>query len=172
MARGGTRKGAGRPRGTGKYGEKTIPLRVPESLVSAVNELIENQGYEIPLFSSKVAAGLPDMADDHVDKTINLASYMIKNPDDTFCVQVQGESMINAGIDPDDILVVDRKLEARNGKIIVAAVNGELTVKRLRKDSEQLLLMPENDNYDPIIIDEDTDFHIWGVAINIVKEIS
>ena len=171
MARGGTRKGAGRPRGTGKYGEKTIPLRVPESLVDAVNELIENQGYEVPLFSSKVAAGVPDMADDHVDQTINLASYMVKNPEDIFCVRVQGESMINAGIDPDDILVVDRKLEARNGKIIVAAVNGELTVKRLRKDSEQLLLMPENDNYDPIIIGEDTDFHIWGVATNIIKRL-
>lgn len=171
MGRGGQRRGAGRPKGTGKFGEKTIPLRVPESLLDAVNELLEGEGYEVPLYSSKVAAGAPDAADSHVDRMINLASLMVRNPKDTFCVQIQGESMINAGINPDDIVVVDRKLEPRNGKIVVAAVNGELTVKRLKMQNSHVMLMPANDRYEPIVIGDDTDFHIWGVATNVIKAI-
>lgn len=172
MGRGGHRHGAGRPKGTGKFGEKTIPLRVPESLLNAVNELLEGEGYEVPLYSSKVAAGAPDVADSYVDRMINLASFMVRNPKDTFCVQIQGESMINAGINPDDIVVVDRRLEPRNGKIIVAAVNGELTIKQLKMHGSNIMLMPANDRYEPIVIGDDTDFHIWGVATNIIKNIN
>lgn len=166
---GGKRQGAGRPTGTGKFGEKTVPVRVPASLLSDVRTFVESGGYSVPFFTSKVAAGMPTFADDHVNR-ISLASHFVKHPGDTFCVQVQGESMINAGIEPDDILVVDRKLEARDGKIIIAAVNGELTVKRLKRQSGKVFLMPENENYNPIEIAENEALHIWGVVTNVVKE--
>ena len=77
--------------------------------------------------------------------------------------------MINAGIEPDDILVVDSGLEAKNGNIVVAAVDGDLTVKRLHKTKNALSLMPENDNYRPIEIGADTGFQIWGVVTRIIK---
>ena len=170
MPRGGARKGAGRPRGTGKFGENTVPLRVPASMVDEVAAFIEAKGYSVPLFSCKVAAGDPVWADDHVADHISLSPQMIHDPEDTFCVQVDGESMLDAGIDPEDILVVDKSLSAEHGKIIVAAVNGELTVKRLSNQNGNVLLMPENKAYQPIVIDEGTGFHIWGVVTNIIKQ--
>ena len=170
MARGGARKGAGRPKGTGKFGEKTVPVRVPISLLEEVQSFIELRGYSVPLFSCKVAAGSPVWGDDHVDRHITLAPDLLRKRDDTFCVQVDGESMLDAGINPDDILVVDKSLPAESGKIIVAAVDGELTVKRLRQTNEEVTLRPENKAYEPIKITERTGFHIWGVVTNIIKQ--
>ena len=170
MPRGGARKGAGRPRGTGKFGERTIPIRVPASMVGGVTRFIEAKGYSVPLFSYKVAAGNPVWADDYIAEHISLSPQMMRSPEDTFCVQVDGESMLNAGIDPDDILVVDKNLPAEHGKIVIAAVNGELTVKRLWTEGRKVTLMPENEAYQPIVIGEEADFHIWGVVTNIIKK--
>lgn len=172
MPRGGARKGAGRPKGTGKFGERTVPIRVPSSMVVDVTEFIEAKGYSVPLFSYKVAAGDPVWADDYIANHIFLSPQMMRNEEDTFCVQVDGESMLNAGIDPDDILVVDKSLPAEHGKIVIAAVNGELTVKRLQKRGRKLTLMPENKAYQPIVIGEGTDFHIWGIVTNIIKKVN
>ena len=170
MSRGGVRKGAGRPKGSGKFGERTVPVRVPASMVDDVTAFIEAKGYRVPLFSYKIAAGDPVWADDYIANHISLSPQMIRNSEDTFCVQVDGESMLNAGMDPDDILVVDKSLPAENGKIVIASVNGELTVKRLWQKSGKVTLMPENEAYQPIAISEGTSFHIWGVVTNIIKE--
>jgi DNA polymerase V len=135
----------------------------------AVKDFVENQGWQIPLYASKVAAGSPCWGDDHVGDTINLSDCLVRDPAKTFCVQVTGESMIKAGIEPDDLLVVDASLEAKNGSIVVAAVDGGLTVKRLHKTKSELSLMPENDNYRPIKIIAETGFQIWGVVTRIIK---
>ncbi|MFN7226513.1 MAG: LexA family protein [Holosporales bacterium] len=169
MARGGARAGAGRPKGTGKYGEKTITVRIPASMGDAVKDFVENQGWQIPLYASKVAAGSPCWGDDHVGETLNLSECLVRDSAKTFCVQAFGDSMINAGIELDDILVVDSGLDAKNGNIVVAAVNGDLTVKRLHKTKNTLSLMPENDNYRPIKITAETGFQIWGVVTRIIK---
>lgn len=171
MPRGGTRPGAGRPKGTGKFGEKTVPVRVPLSMVDEVNAFIEAKGYNVPLFSCKVAAGEPVWADDHVDEHISLSSHMVRRQEDTFCVTVSGESMLGAGINPGDILVVDKGLKASDGKIVVAAVDGHLTVKRLLSKNGKKTLLPENNAYQPIEINEHTEVHLWGVVTNIIKAI-
>lgn len=171
MARGGARAGAGRPKGTGKYGEKTITVRIPASMGDAVKDFVENQGWQIPLYASKVAAGSPCWGNDHVGDTINLSDCLVRDPAKTFCVQVTGESMIKAGIEPDDLLVVDASLEAKNGSIVVAAVDGGLTVKRLHKTKSELSLMPENDNYRPIKITAETGLQILGVVTNVIKAV-
>lgn len=171
MARGGARAGAGRPKGTGKYGEKTITVRIPASMGGAVKDFVENQGWQIPLYASKVAAGIPCWGDDHVGGTINISECLVRDPAKTFCVQAFGDSMIKAGIEPDDLLVVDAGLEAKNGSIVVAAVNGDLTVKRLHKTKSELSLMPENDNYSPIKITAETGLQIWGVVTNVIKAV-
>ena len=89
-------------------------------------------------------------------------------PTDDYLVRVIGESMQNASIHPRDLLGVDRAIEPANGKIVIAVVNGELTVKRLREHRGKLWLMPENANFHSIEIDENTDLHIWGVVTNVI----
>lgn len=85
-------------------------------------------------------------------------------------VRVAGDSMKNAGINHDDILVVDRSLEATNGKIVIAIVNGELTVKRLERNQTSCKLVPANPDYSPVVITEDTDFSIWGVVTCVIHQ--
>lgn len=168
MSRGGKRSGAGRPRGTGRFSEPTKPVRIPESMLDDVAKFVQQRGYSCPLFSSRVAAGGPVFADEHSEGHVNLSEMLVRNPEDTFFVTVSGESMLNAGIHPDDLLVVDRSIKPVNGRIVVAAVNGEVTVKRLEKTANSVRLLPENPAYSPIEITDGTDFHIWGVVTNVV----
>ena len=167
MPRGGARKGAGRPKGQGKFGEKTTPLRIPQSMVDEVLEYVNTKGYK-PLYASKVQAGFPSPADDFMEGKLDLNQHLVKHPTATFFVRVSGDSMIEAGIHPDDILVVDRSLEPRHGKIVIAALDGELTVKRLHKTSNKTYLMPENKSYNPIEINENNEMSIWGVVTSVI----
>ena len=120
---------------------------------------------EIPLFSSTVAAGYPSPAEDHIDDTLDLNEYMVQRPDSTFMLRVEGESMKNVGIMPDDILVVDRSLKASHRKIVIAAIDGELTVKRLYHRGGLLKLLPENPAYPEINLESESELVIWGVVI-------
>jgi len=166
--RGGARSGAGRPSGQGRYQEKTKPIRIPESLVDEVLDFISLKGYKMPLYSSTVQAGFPSPADDHMEAKLDLNELLIKHPTTTFFVRVAGDSMINAGINNKDILIVDRSLEARDGQIVVAAFDGQLTVKRLKKEKDKIYLMPENENFPPIEVKQDNDVHIWGIVTNVI----
>jgi len=169
--RGGARPGAGRPKGQGPYGEATKPIRIPLSRVDQVMNFIQTGHKPLPLFSCSVAAGFPSPADDHLEGSLDLNDHLIKHPSATFFVRVSGDSMIKAGIHHDDILVVDRSLEPRHGKIVIAAVEGQLTVKRLNRDKGKTMLMPENDDYPPIVIDDDNDMTIWGVVTNVIHPV-
>ena len=120
------------------------------------------------IINSGIAAGFPSPADDHIEKTLDLNELLISKPTATFFVRAEGESMLGAGIHPNDILVVDRSLEAVPGKIVICAVNGELTVKRLIQRHEQLILASENSDYPDILIREDFDLVIWGVVTNVI----
>ena len=175
MPRGGYRKNAGRPSGQGKYGEPTKPMRVPVSMIGKVVELIENEPVKeettLPLYLCSVQAGYPIPADDEVEDNIDLNKYLVKHPTATFLVRVVGDSMIKAGINETDVLVVDRKIDPKPGRIVVAAVNGELTVKRLDKTTEGVFLMPENDDYQPIKIEENDAAMIWGVVTNVIHKV-
>ena len=117
-----------------------------------------------PLYSSKVSAGFPSPADDNLEKTLDLNTYLIKRPAATFFVRVNGDSMINAGINDNDILIVDRSIKPSHGKVIIAVLDGQMTVKRLYKQSNKIILMPENDLYQPIEIRDDMNMEIWGVV--------
>ncbi|WP_347989130.1 translesion error-prone DNA polymerase V autoproteolytic subunit [Methylomonas sp. AM2-LC] len=122
----------------------------------------------VPLFGSKIPAGFPSPADDHLEASIDLNQQYVRNPSATFFVRVQGHSMIGAGINNNDMLVVDRSLEAKSGAIVIAVVNGELTVKRLLIEPDRVLLMPENPDYQPIVIKDFMDLHIWGVVAHVI----
>ena len=171
MPRGGAMIGAGRPKGQWKYNEPTKPIRIPASMIQEILEYVQINGYKLPLFTSAVQAGFPSPADDYMEGKLDLNKHLIKHPTATFFVRAAGESMIKVGIHHGDILIVDRSLEAKHGKIIIAAVDGELTVKRLYKSSKGTYLMPENDQYKPIKITNTNDVVIWGVVTNVLHEL-
>ena len=122
-----------------------------------------------PLFVARVSAGFPSPAEDWVEGRLDLNRYLIRHPAATFFVRVSGDSMIDAGISADDILIVDRACEADDGDVIIARINDELTVKRLRIRNGRPWLMPENNAYEPIEITEAMEFEVWGKVLHIVR---
>ena len=124
----------------------------------------------LPLFSSSVKAGFPSPAEDHIEEKLDLNRLMIEHPAATFFLRVEGESMENANIHPGDILVVDRALTPQSGQIIVAVLNGEFTVKRLKKKESRLYLLPENPAFPELEITAETEFQIWGVVTFIIHK--
>jgi DNA polymerase V len=168
MGRGGARPGAGRP----PKAEKTTPLRVPENMRNAVLAFVANKGHKMPLYSSKVAAGFPAPSDDHIEIYLDLNELLVKDPAQTFLVRAKGESMLGAGIQSGDILVVDNSVAPSTGKVVIAAVDGQLTVKRLQKNRKgDLYLMPENDQFPPIELNAEQTIHIWGVVTNVIHAV-
>jgi DNA polymerase V len=125
----------------------------------------------VPLFMESISAGFPSPADDHQDGNLDFNQYLIQHPAATFCLRVSGDSMIGASIHSGDLLIVDRSLEPLPGRIVVAAVNGELTVKRLMRQSGQMVLMAENPNYPPIPLRQDVDScTVWGVVTYVIHK--
>ena len=169
ISHGGKRENAGRPKGQGKYGETTKTLRIPLSRIAAVKRFLESTtSYKIPLYSSTVRAGFPSPAEDYIETHLDLNEHLIKHPAATFFVTASGDSMTGAGIASGDMLVVDRSLEATHGKIVIAAINGELTVKRLSCTGGIVQLLPENSQYQPIEITDEEELVIWGVVTHVI----
>jgi DNA polymerase V len=125
----------------------------------------------LPLFAGKVSAGFPSPASDYVDKTLDLNDLLVQHPAATFFVRAQGESMRDVGIHHNDILVVDRSLEPVSGKIVVCAINGELTVKRLVYEPGRWMLKAENPTYPNIPLNDDLELVIWGVVTNVIHPV-
>ncbi len=124
--------------------------------------------YRQSLFEAKVSAGFPSPAADYEEDKLDLNKYLIKHPAATFFVRVTGYSMMGAGIYSGDLLVVDRSLEPRDKSVVIAVIDGELTVKRIRIGKKKITLEPENENYSVQQITEDTDFQVWGVVTNVI----
>lgn len=188
---GGRRAGAGRKP---KFGEPATVVRVPESakaiVVDLVKHLAETRGAEptwpdylkpvglaenpsslkIPLFGHTVRAGFPSPADDYVADTLDLNEHLIHRKEATFFVQASGESMIGAGIHDGDLLVVDRSITPTNGRIVIATVDGEFTVKRLEKTATSVRLLPENPDFQPIEFKSEQELQIWGVVTSVIHQ--
>ena len=171
MSRGGKREGAGRPAGTGKFGEPTKSIRIPLSDLPRALEHIYNRFFKMPLFQSQVAAGLPTDVEDQIEKRIDLNELLIKKPKDTFLVKVNGFSMINAGIQNGNILIVNSSIEPENNKIVIASINGEITVKRLQIQKTKIFLKAENENFEPIKISKEMNFKILGVVTHVIHDL-
>ena len=197
MGSGGARPGAGRKSNTGPFGEKTVAKRIPVSLLNGIEQVIDswkrerNKGsfkldleslkdmgcfhasnLNLPLFESRVSAGFPSPADDYLEASLDLNKHLIAHPTTTFFVRASGDSMINAGIHNNDILVVDRSLEPKHGNIVIAALNSELTVKRLYAKDDKVTLKPENPEYPVIEVTEEMEFLIWGVVTSVVHQLN
>ncbi|MDE2009138.1 MAG: translesion error-prone DNA polymerase V autoproteolytic subunit [Candidatus Omnitrophica bacterium] len=125
----------------------------------------------LPLYLSSIKAGFPSPAEDYLDKKLDLNEHLIKHPTSTFFVKVKGDSMVGTGINSGDILIVDRSIEAKSGKVVVVILNGEFTVKRYQKRQDRVFLLAENPEYGPIEIVDGMDFEIWGVVLHVIHSV-
>lgn len=128
-------------------------------------------GTGAPMADVGISAGFPSPADDFIQERISLDKTLIKNQEATFFARVSGQSMIDAGINDKDLLVIDRSLTPENNKIAVCFIDGEFTVKRLRVESDKIWLKPENPNYPIINITAENNFMIWGIVTNVIKKV-
>ncbi|WP_417853984.1 LexA family protein [Xanthomarina gelatinilytica] len=131
---------------------------------------VSNQSGAVYL-DTGISAGFPSPAEDFKEERLSLDNILVKNKLATFYARVSGQSMVGAGLDDNDLLVIDRSLEPAHNKIAVCFLDGEFTVKRLRVEKDGVWLQPENENYEPIKITEENDFVIWGIVTNVIKKV-
>ena len=122
-------------------------------------------------FDTGISAGFPSPADDFKQERLSLDSELIKNKEATFFARVSGQSMIDAGLNDNDLLVIDRSLSPTHNRIAVCFLDGEFTVKRLKVVSDEVWLQPENKRYKPIKVTPENDFIIWGIVTNVIKKV-
>lgn len=189
---GGKRPGAGRKP---KFGERTILVRVPEStkqvIVDLATELVKRkqseprlpdsltmlkladspEPFKVPLFGHTIRAGFPSPADDYVADTLDLNDHLMPRKEASFLLRAKGDSMVGVGIHDGDLLVVDRSITASNGCVVIAAVDGEFTVKTLEKKRGVIRLLPANPDFHPIEFKDEQELQIWGVVTNVVHNL-
>jgi DNA polymerase V len=182
--------GGGRRAGTGKFGEPTEVIRVPTSQAPVIKDFLSAYQRKnrltdldtvddfvwpalqlattsLPLFSSKVSAGLPSPAEEHIEKRLDPNEFLIDQQDSTFFVTIQGMSMVDVGLLPGDKAVVDRAKQPSIGDIVLAVLDGEFTIKTLSRSKQgNVRLLPANSTgaYSPIEINSEMSFEIWGVV--------
>ena len=139
--------------------------------ITGIYKFEQTKKIELPFFSAVVNAGFPSPAEDYVEARLDLNEHLIKNPAATFFVRVEGNSMIGAGIHSGDILIVDKSKEYRNNSVIIAIINGEFTVKRIRKTKTKIYLSPDNPEFKEIEIIPSMDFEVWGVVIYVIHKL-
>lgn len=151
--------------------QSTIPLTFNKDGIGDIYTDFTNSGVRIPLFISRVQAGFPTHTDEYSEGKLDLNEYLLPHKETTFYVRVTGDSMRDAGVFPGDMLIVDRSLAPNYGNIIIALINGEMTVKRLERVRNAIFLCAENDNYPDIRVTEYDDFAIWGVVTNVIHSL-
>lgn len=144
---------------------------IGDILKSNIFNVDKTKSLPIAFSESLISAGFPSSAENFVERTLDINDLLIKHPVSTFYIRVIGDSMINAGINTGDILVVDRSLTLTNNKIAVVRINNEFTVKRINFTKEKVLLIAENDNYQPIEINNEMDFEIWGIVTFVIHKV-
>jgi DNA polymerase V len=166
-SRGGARQGSGKK---AKFGEPTKAMRVPVSMEQSVLNYVENKGFNLPVFAMRVPMGLMKESIDYVDRTLNL-NELIRHPDKTFFHPVEGDSMeptVFAG----DLAMIDGAIEAMHGDVVLASVDGGLTLKRYMKLRNRIWLEADNKKYDPITLDPNLDNIVCGVMLISIRPVS
>ena len=139
--------------------------------IEAIYSADESSECARPLYVATVSAGFPSPAEDYVEGQLDLNKHLIEHPAATYFVRVTGDSMIEAGIHNGDLLIVDRSVEPQDKNVVIANVNGELTVKRIRLRHNKVMLVPENEDYQPQQIDADMEFEVWGVVKHVIHSL-
>jgi DNA polymerase V len=139
--------------------------------LEVLGRAVAEPSHGTPLYLDRISAGFPSPADDYIETALDLNTYLIRNPAATFMVKVGGDSMTGAGINDGDVLIVDRSGQPAHGKIVVAVLDGELTVKRLVMKDGRTMLAPENPRYQPIVVADEQELHVWGVVSGVVRKL-
>ncbi|MDR1958527.1 MAG: S24 family peptidase [Planctomycetaceae bacterium] len=171
MARGGKRKGAGRPKGTGKFGEPTKAIRLPVSMIDRIMGFIAQKGLVFPIYTSNGQVPSVPPAEGTVPETFDWVGYLSQNSSATITVRVADDSMNGAGILPNDILVVDKSAEPEKDSIVLAAVNGEFLLRHLVRKDGEIELRAANPAFAPAIVREEQELTVWGVVKSLAREI-
>ena len=124
----------------------------------------------VAIAESPVKAGFPSPAEDHTDIKLDLNKELIKNPSSTFFARVSGESMVDDGVDDGDLLIIDKSAEPFDGALAVCYLDGEFTLKRVKKETDHILLVPANSSFQPIKVSKEDDFMIWGIVRYLIKK--
>lgn len=124
-----------------------------------------------PLFLSPVRAGFPSPAQDHIERSLDLNELLATSKPSVFYLRLEGDSMLQAGMHPGDLLVVDRALAPTHNRIVIAVIDGELTVKRLHLRGPAPELHPANPDFQPIRLEGERDFTVWGVVTGVVRRL-
>jgi DNA polymerase V len=144
-------------------------LKLHDTITLDIYSALSESVLELPFMEAGISAGFPSPALDFIDLKIDLNKHVVKHPSSTFYGRVKGVSMIDAGIHDGDLLVIDKSLEPKNGKIAVCYIDGEFTVKRITIKAGQCWLMPANKDYQPIQITTDNELLIWGIVTHVIK---
>jgi DNA polymerase V len=147
------------------------PLKLHTGKIIDIFSADTQTALELPFVDDGISAGFPSPALDFVENSIDLNKHLVKHPSATFYGRVKGDSLINAGIDNGDLLIIDRSLEPKNGKIAVCYIDGEFTAKRIKISKNEIWLISENENYKPIRVTEENDFLIWGIVTHVIKNL-
>jgi DNA polymerase V len=123
----------------------------------------------LPYADQGIQAGFPSPAQDYISESLDLNREIVMHPAATFYGRVSGESMIGDGIDPGDIIVIDRSLEPEDGDLAVCCLDGDFTLKRIRLEKNRIWLVPSNEKFDPILVTPDSQFEVWGVVTHTIK---
>ena len=153
-----------------EYKPPVLPIKSDGS-ISDIWLVDDSQSVELPYYDTKVQAGFPSPAEDHLEQRLDLNTLVIDNPSATFFVRVAGQSMKGIGITDGDILVVDRSIENWENRIVVAVIDSEFTIKRFTKRNGTVVLEAENPDYPSIRITEEIDFSVWGVVCWTLKKL-
>lgn len=137
--------------------------------ISQIKKSYSDLSVLLPLFSNPISAGFPSPADDHLESHLDFNRYLISQPTATFFMRFEGEPMLESGLQQGYLLIVDRSIEPIDNKIVVAAIDGELVVRRVKQNRRQLQLLSENPNCQTICITKDTEFQIWGVVTYVIR---
>lgn len=144
-------------------------IRLPcDGSIASIHQIGACGPARFPLFAARIPAGFPSPADDYVERGLDLNELLIRHPSATYFVRVSGESMTGAGIHSGDVLVVDRAETVRDRSIIIAVLNGELTVKRFIREHGRVYLASENPDYAPLEVTGETGFEVWGVVVHVI----
>ena len=141
--------------------KKTLNFFVPKT-DNGIGQWLAEEG---------ISAGFPSPADDFKEIRISLDKELIKNKEATFYARVDGDSMIGAGLEDGDLLVIDRSLNPENGRIAVCLIDGDFTVKRIKIEKDEVYLIPENKKYKPIKLKEESELIIWGIVEYVIKKV-
>ena len=153
-----------------EYKPRPLSIKSDES-ISQIWLADDSRNIELSYYDTRVQAGFPSPAEDHLEESLDLNTLVIDNPSATFFVRVAGESMREIGITDGDILVVDRSIESWENRIVVAVIDSEFTIKRFTKRNGTVVLEAENPDYPSIRITEEIDFSVWGVVCWTLKKL-